>query len=75
MTFEKSEIDSRRFLNDRNLHHGSSVCYSAFPGRGGFKSASDMRLSHRRDIAGSRIRTDDLLITNQRTLSRERLLP
>jgi Meiotically Up-regulated Gene 113 (MUG113) protein len=29
---------------------GSSVCYSAFPGRGGFKTAPDMRPSHRRDI-------------------------
>jgi hypothetical protein len=29
---------------------GSSVCYSAFPGRGGYKTAPDMRPSHGRDI-------------------------
>jgi hypothetical protein len=29
---------------------GSSVCYSAYPGRGGYRSAPDMRPSHRRDI-------------------------
>jgi hypothetical protein len=32
---------------------GSTVCYSAFPRRGGFKSAPDMRPSHRRDIVQS----------------------
>jgi hypothetical protein len=47
---------------------GSTVCYTAFPGRGGFKSAPDMRPSHRREIV-RRILQKLIIYSSERSVS------